>query len=185
MGHSLTKAEQGMLDSVRGTGTNAITSPEQIDILIQGMLKASELTYNAVMGAVKEDRALCKAISKRMGDLAETLVEGNNASVQTLLDTYKANCDAIRSFMTDPSSSDMSIDECFAQLRYYADKMYEIQQDVRTANQEIANRSADTNEIVLDRSKKNRDVLIGISLGVGSATILYGCIKIVKELTKK
>ena len=182
---SLTKAEQMILDGIQTDGTAGIESPEQIDLLIQGILKASELTYNSVIGAVKEDRLLCKAISKRMSELAEAVVEGNNVALQSVLDTYKANSEAIRQFMLDPTSSEMSISECFVQLRYFADAMYDLQNETKIANQKVTERAANTNEMILDRSKRDRDIVIGASLGVGGLAILYGCAKLIKEITKK
>lgn len=182
---ALTQNESLVLGKVLSSGTATIQSPDQIDLLVQGMLKVSEATFNHVMDVVKEDRTLCKSIAKRMSDLADALIEGNNAATQSVLDTYQANSDAIRQFINNPTDANISISECFAELRYYAEQMYKIQQEARNVNQEATRRSAETNTVVLERNKRNRNIALGAGLTFGGAALLSGCLYLIKYINNK
>lgn len=181
----LSPDESTILNTVCENGTSFITGNDQIDLLIQGLLKVGVQTYNIVIDAVKEDRTLCKTIAKRMHDLTESAVDANNAATQSAIDTYKANSEAIRQFMNNPEGSELTIAECFAELRYYAEKIEKAQQENLAANKKMLNEHNAADNETLARSKKNRDVAIGAGIALGSIGIAGGIWLLVKQITKK
>ena len=182
---ALSSEETKLFDAISASGTSCITTDEKVDMLIQGMLKVGVQTYNTVMDAVKEDRALCKAIAKRMHDLTESAVDANNAATQNAIDTYRSNSEAIRQFMNNPEGSEFTIAECFAELRYYAEKIEKAQQDNLAANKKMLDEHNAANNEALVRSKKNRDMAIGAGIAVGGIGIAGGIWLLVKQITKK
>ena len=181
----LSPDESTILDVVCENGTGCITGNDQIDLLIQGLLKVGVQTYNTVMDAVKEDKTLCKTIAKRMHDLTESAVEANNAAMQSAIDTYKANSEAIRQFMNNPEGREFTIAECFAELRYYAEKIEKAQQENLAANKKMLDEHNAADNETLARSKKNRDVAIGAGIALGGIGIAGGIWLLVKQITKK
>ena len=167
----LTKDEDMIISAVKEHGTSIIQDVEQVDLLINGLLKVGESTYKVIFDAIEKDSRLCKEIAKRSFDLADETIKSNNENTAKVIEAYKDNSEAIRQLLKDPDNPNISISEVFDELRYYAQLMDETNKRNMEANETISNRAKDTETIILARSKKNRNLTIGMG-GITLAGII-------------
>lgn len=181
---SLTPDQNDIINLVCTRGTKGIKTPDQVDVLIEAMLRVGVQTYNTVVAVINEDKKLCETIAKRMHTLADKVIVANNAIAQEIIDTCKANCESIRKFMENPSSSDVSIAECFTALREYTDKMTVVHQSTQAQNDAVMQRADTYSAANIENSKKNSAALKGAAYVAGGLGIVGLVVLAIQKLKK-
>ena len=168
----LTQEELKTLSEVQTKGTTGIISNEQIDWLIQGMLKSSESAFTRVVDVVQKDTKLCSSISSRMNDIVESIITSNNELTKMEVHTYQMSMDAIGQFMKNPTDSSVTIKDCFVELRHYAQKIETAVQRNAQDNNEMHKRVQEINQKTIDRSKENKNAIFWGALGEAASPLL-------------
>jgi len=177
---ALTPSEEVLVGEVIGKGSSAVNSGN-IDVLISAMLKVGNDTFTAIKTIVVNDSKLQKEIAEKISETAQQTIQSNDKMAQKVLDTMKANSDAIRS--TIPNVSGQDLVACFEELREYTRKMDDIRRETQTYNDRNVQRQKETVERASKKSNNTKDIALGVAGGaLGGAGLTYLVLKLLGKI---
>lgn len=156
----LSKEESQLLQTIQTEGTKCVNTNEQIEVLIQALLKAGSGTFNQVMDVVQKDIKLSEAIAKRLGSVNESIIASNNELTKMEIATYQGNIDAVKKFLENPTDPSVTAKDCFEEMRYYAQEIKEAREKDRQDKDMAYNRAKEANDRTLRKSDTGKGAIV-------------------------
>ena len=167
----LSPSEETLVGKVIENGSSVINK-DNIDQFVSAVLKVGSDTFAILKTVIVNDSKLQKEIAEKISETAQQTIQSNDKMAQKVLDTMKANSEAIRSTLSNVEGD--AYVACLEEMRFYAQKMFDVEHDTQASNERTVARQKETSELSAKKSSNGKAVAVGF--GVFGLVITTGLI---------